>query len=215
MSASLPRGMVGLLGPNGAGKSTLIKVIAGALSADQGTVLYGDEPTAGRVGYVPQHRALIMHMSARDFVAYAGWLKGMSSRAARCHADECLKQVRLEHRADSRMSQLSGGMQRRVSIAAALSGDPPLLLLDEPTTGLDMEERDEFQSLLTRIACDKDILLSSHLAEDLVRTCPYVVVLEQGQVRFTGEMTVLCDGEPTTEKLLLGYRSVLKSAQER
>ncbi len=207
VTLDLPRGVTGLLGPNGAGKTTLLRIVATALSPDAGSVqVLGADPAdpAGRLairrrlGYLPQESGAYAGFTAFAFVDYVAVLKEMTDRAAR-HAEvrRVLEVVGLGDRMHSRIRTLSGGMRRRVGLAQALLGRPDLLVLDEPTVGLDPEQRLRFREVLTGLGTDTTVLLSTHLTEDVAALCPRVVVLDRGRVLFEGataDLSRLADG---------------------
>ena len=184
---SIPGGMYGLLGTNGAGKTTLMRIIAGVLAPTAGQVRVGGHDLTtrkGRVavrrrlGYLPQDLGLYPDLSAREFLDYVGLLKGLDETAARRRqVGELLELVGLADVADRRLKGFSGGMRRRVGIAQALLGDPALLVVDEPTAGLDPEERVRFRTLLGSLAGERTVLLSTHIVEDVAQTCRQAAVL--------------------------------------
>ncbi|MGQ0434092.1 MAG: ATP-binding cassette domain-containing protein [Microthrixaceae bacterium] len=192
----LSTGITGLLGPNGAGKTTLLRILATVLSADQGTVeLLGHDPTTPdgrlaarrRLGYLPQEPGFHRSFSAFEFVDYVAILKEWGDRRAR-HDEvrRVLSLVGLEPVRGTAIKKLSGGMRRRVAIAQAMLGDPDLLILDEPTAGLDPEQRLRFRELLSAVAARSTVLLSTHQTDDVAALCNRVVVLLDGAVHFTG-----------------------------
>ncbi|MGY1654044.1 ABC transporter ATP-binding protein [Geodermatophilus sp. SYSU D01119] len=201
VTLELRPGVTGLLGPNGAGKTTLLRIVATALSPDAGTVrVLGADPAdpAGRLairrrlGYLPQESGAYSGFTAFSFVDYVAVLKEMTDRSAR-HAEvrRVLDAVGLGDRAHQRIRALSGGMRRRVGLAQALLGHPDLLVLDEPTVGLDPEQRLRFREVLAGLPDDATVLLSTHLTEDVAALCPTVVVLDSGRVLFHGGTTAL------------------------
>lgn len=201
VALTISTGMFGLLGPNGAGKTTLMRILAGILRPTSGTVRIGEHDCAteaGRVavkrtlGYLPQELGLYPDLSAREFLDYIGILKGMDDRAARQRrVDELLETVALGHVANRKLKTFSGGMRRRVGIAQALLNDPRLLIVDEPTAGLDPEERIRFRNLLADLAGNRTVLLSTHIVEDVAQTCRVLAVLAGGQMRFNGSVAGL------------------------
>jgi ABC-2 type transport system ATP-binding protein len=193
---ALQPGITGLLGPNGAGKTTLLRILATVLPADAGTLsVLGEDPTRPdgrlairrRLGYLPQEPGFHRSFSAFDFVDYVAILKEWADRKPR-HDEvrRVLTLVGLEDRMHTRIRNLSGGMRRRVGIAQALLGDPALLVLDEPTAGLDPEQRLRFRELLSAVATRATVLLSTHQTDDVAALCNRVVVLLDGAVRFDG-----------------------------
>ena len=188
-------GIIGLLGPNGAGKTTLLRILATVIAPDAGEVrLLGRDPGRAedrlairrRLGYLPQEPGLHRNFTAFEFVDYVAILKEMTDRRAR-HDEvrRVLDRVGLADVRDRRIKALSGGMRRRVALAQALLGEPELLLLDEPTAGLDPEQRLRFRELVSATA-QRTTILSTHQTEDVAALCSRVVVMDRGQVRFDG-----------------------------
>jgi ABC-2 type transport system ATP-binding protein len=189
-------GIVGLLGPNGAGKTTLLRIVATALAPSSGGLrVLGRDPGDGsdrleirrHLGYVPQEVGLYNSFSAFDFVDYIAILKEHVDRRAR-HEEvrRVLDEVDLGDVRSKKIRKLSGGMRRRVTLAQALLGDPELLVLDEPTVGLDPEQRLRFRQVISRQAERRCIVLSTHMTEDVEALCDRVVVLDHGQITFDG-----------------------------
>ncbi|MEG3631989.1 ABC transporter ATP-binding protein [Streptomyces poriticola] len=207
VSLRLSPGVTGLLGPNGAGKTTLLRVLATALRADRGalTVLGHDPGTARgrqearrRLGYLPQTPGFHPEFTAFEFVDYVAILKELTDRGAR-HREvrRVLEEVGLGEVRGRRIGKLSGGMRQRVALAAALVGDPGFLVLDEPTVGLDPEQRMRFRELIAGTGEGRTVLLSTHQTEDVAMLCHRVLVLARGAVRFDGtpeELTARADG---------------------
>ena len=197
----VPTGMYGLLGPNGAGKTTLMRVLAGILKPTSGYVRIGGhdattEPGRTNVkrtlGYLPQDLGLYPDLKAWEFLDYIGILKGLEDKKARRRrVEELLETVALSDVANRKLKGFSGGMKRRVGIAQALLNDPQLLIVDEPTAGLDPEERIRFRNLLSDLAGDRTVLLSTHIVEDVAQTCRNLAVLAGGRVLFRGTTTGL------------------------
>jgi ABC-type multidrug transport system ATPase subunit len=191
-------GMFGLLGPNGAGKTTLMRILAGVIRPSAGQVRVGPFDMAtreGRVGvkrtlgYLPQELGLYPDLTGAQFLDYVSVLKGLDdTRRRRVRVEELLETVGLADAARRRLKAYSGGMKRRIGIAQALVSDPKLLIVDEPTAGLDPEERIRFRTLLVRLAGDRTVVLSTHIVEDIAQTCRRVGVIERGQVVFEGDI---------------------------
>lgn len=188
---SVGTGVFGLLGHNGAGKTTLMKLIATISKPTSGNISVcgfdtqsqGDE-VRQLIGYLPQELNMYPSLTVRDFVSYMGELKGIKSKQK---VMEVLEQVDMTQFASRKISQLSGGMKRRVGIAQALIGDPRILIVDEPTAGLDPEERVRFRGVLSRFAKDgRCVLLSTHIVEDVYQLCERLAVLRKGTLFFCG-----------------------------
>ncbi len=193
LSLALRPGIVGLLGPNGAGKSTLMRMLATLTRPSQGRVLWrGQDITRApdtlrrELGYLPQDFGVYPALSAREFLAYLAAVKGLPARATPRRVDECLAMVGLMDAADRRLADFSGGMRQRVGIAQAMLNDPALLIVDEPTVGLDPEERQRFRHLLTDLAGERLVLLSTHIVSDVEASASMLAVLDQGRLRFHG-----------------------------
>lgn len=190
-SYELPDGLTVLLGPNGAGKSTLLKLAAGVLHPKKGSVsLDGTMSTTlsyrREVGWLPQHVQPIPQLTAHEYVAYAGWLKGMSTGSAHHRASAALERVNLSDSAQVKTSRLSGGQLRRLGVAAALVHDTRVLLLDEPTAGLDPQQRRSFRDILVSLAPDMKTLMSTHDIADLAEEADHVTVLHSGRILHSG-----------------------------
>jgi ABC-2 type transport system ATP-binding protein len=193
---TIPGGMFGLLGPNGAGKTTLMRILAGILRPTNGSIHIGEydiDTERGRtsvkrmLGYLPQDLGMYPDLSAREFLDYVGILKGMDNRKARRQrVEELLEVVSLTNVANRKLKTYSGGMKRRIGIAQALLNDPKLLIVDEPTAGLDPEERIRFRNLLSDLGGDRTVLLSTHIVEDIAQTCRNLAIMKSGKVVFQG-----------------------------
>jgi ABC-2 type transport system ATP-binding protein len=208
LDLELGPGITGLLGPNGAGKTTLIRILATLLAPSAGEVHINGWRTANladrveirrRLGYLPQDLGLYPRFTVFEFVDYLAVLKELDDPADRHRrVRAALAAVELEDLAGRKIRTLSGGMRRRVGIAQAIVADPELLLLDEPTTGLDPEQRMRFRQLIAGLGEHRTVVLSTHLVEDVAAVCTAVVVLWQGRVRFHGtpsELRQLADGQ--------------------
>jgi len=189
-------GITGLLGPNGAGKTTLLRMMATVLAPDVGTLrLLGWNPARAderlairrRLGYMPQEPGFHRNFTAFEFVDYVAILKEMVDRKPR-HDEvrRVLALVGLEDVMGRKIKALSGGMRRRVAVAQALLGDPDLLILDEPTAGLDPEQRLRFREIVSERSADRTVILSTHQTEDVAALCPRVVVMDEGRALFDG-----------------------------
>jgi len=196
VNLTITSGMFGLLGPNGAGKTTLMRILAGILRSTSGDLYIGEfdgNTEKGRTsvkkmqGYLPQELGVYPDLTAREFLDYVGILKGMDNRKVRqSRVNELLDIVSLTNVANRKLKTFSGGMKRRVGIAQALLNDPKLLIVDEPTAGLDPEERIHFRNLLSELAGDRTVLLSTHIVEDIAQTCRNLAILNNGQIIFQG-----------------------------
>lgn len=189
-------GLVGLLGPNGAGKSTLMKLLvagllptAGAVSVDGTPLPQCEAAYKARLGYLPQSFGLFDELTVFQFLDYMAALKGL--RKPQAQIEQVLDEVNLLEKRKSRIRGLSGGQRQRVGIAQALLGAPELLIFDEPTVGLDPEERIHFRNLFSRLAESRLVLLSTHIIEDVQSVCDSLVVIHGGEVLFQGAPDVL------------------------
>ncbi|MET8983294.1 ABC transporter ATP-binding protein [Streptomyces sp. NPDC004539] len=211
VSLALGRGVTGLLGPNGAGKTTLLRVLATAVPPDGGEFrALGHDPSTGAgrlalrrsLGYLPQNPGFHPDFTAFEFVDYVAILKELTDRSARIReVRRVLEAVDLGDHRKTRLKRLSGGMRQRVALAAALVGSPGLLVLDEPTVGLDPEQRMRFRELIAQAGEGRTVLLSTHQTEDVAMLCHRVIVLTQGRVRFEGtpaELTARAAGRVWT-----------------
>jgi ABC-2 type transport system ATP-binding protein len=187
---SIPKGMFGLLGPNGAGKSTLMRTIATLQAPDTGTLQFGEidilkDPRALRatLGYLPQDFGVYPRMSARAMLDHLAVLKGLSNGKERKQVVESLlEQTNLLQHAKKAVASYSGGMRQRFGIAQALLGDPQLIIVDEPTAGLDPEERNRFHNLLSEIGENVVVILSTHIVEDVSDLCPNMAIMNNGRI---------------------------------
>lgn len=208
VSLVLEPGIVGLLGPNGAGKSTLMRIVATVARPNTGTVRWNgvDVVRAPRtlhrvLGYLPQDAGVYPHLDAYEFLDYVAALKEIGGAAARVQIGELLAALDLEAVARRPLGTLSGGNRQRVAIAQALLGDPHLLVVDEPTVGLDPEQRVRFRDLLARFARDRIVLLSTHVVSDVETTADRIVVIAGG--------AVVADGTP---RAVIGSSGSLEAA---
>jgi len=186
----VPLGMFGLLGPNGAGKSTLMRILAGLLEPTSGKVtldgldvMERQQWLRERLGYLPQDFGFYGHLSGRDMLLHLLRLKGVSANGGLNRlADELLERVNLTFAAKRAVRSYSGGMRQRLGIAQAIAGNPRLLIVDEPTAGLDPEERLRFYHLLAQLAEERIVLLSTHIVEDVAVLCPQFAVIRHGRL---------------------------------
>lgn len=193
ISLDLGPGILGLLGPNGAGKSTLMRMLASMTRPTGGRVLWNGidpakAPNALRatLGYLPQDFGVYPALTAREFLGFLASVKGLSGARARERVDACLSLVGLSDAANRRLGEFSGGMRQRVGIAQALLNDPTLLIVDEPTVGLDPEERMRFRHLLTDLAGERLVILSTHIVSDVEASATAIAVMTAGRLRFHG-----------------------------
>ena len=201
VTLDLGSGITGLLGPNGAGKTTLVRILATLLSPTKGSVrMAGLDPSKPRdrleirrrLGYLPQELGLYPRFTVFEFVDYIAILKELTDRRERHRkVMNALVAVGLEDLARRKIKTLSGGMARRVGIAQALVADPDLMLFDEPTVGLDPEQRARFRELIAGLGQERQVVLSTHLVEDVAAICTSVVVLWEGKVLFHGTPAAL------------------------
>ena len=220
LSFAIPgKGTTGLLGPNGAGKTTLLRTLVTLLKPRAGELLSDGVVIDGRasirefrrkLGYLPQGFSYDDAFSALDFVSYALWMREYPSARIVDEARSALGRVDLADRALSRMRELSGGMRQRVGIAAAIAGEPSLIVLDEPTAGLDPGQRFELRSLLSVVAKRSTIILSTHLIEDLAAIADHLIVLNDGRISYEGSAEMLREKEnQSVEGLESVYRRLL------
>ena len=188
--------LIGLLGPNGAGKSTLMKLLVAALMPTGGSILVDGQPLAKRerllklkLGYLPQDFGLFDELTVVQFLGYMAALKGVPhpQRAI----SEVIGAVNLAEKSKAKIRTLSGGQRQRVGIAQALLGDPSFLIFDEPTVGLDPEERIHFRNLFSHRAQNRLVLLSTHIIEDVQSVCDQIVVMNHGRILFVGTPAAL------------------------
>lgn len=186
----VPRGMFGLLGPNGAGKSTLMKILAGLLEPTSGEVRLDEidvvkDPASvhARLGYLPQDFGFYPHLTGEQMLTFLLRLKGVeATKSLKELVAELLERVNLSFAAKRKVKGYSGGMRQRLGIAQALAGDPRLVIVDEPTAGLDPEERQRFYRLLAELAGERTVLLSTHIVEDVAVLCPRFAVISKGRL---------------------------------
>lgn len=191
---NIPKGMFGLLGPNGAGKSSLMRTLATLQIPDEGTITFDgidaiSQPNElrQRLGYLPQDFGVYPRISALDLLAHLAMLKGFTNAKQRKEVVEALlaKVNLFEHRKNA-VADFSGGMRQRFGIAQALLGDPDLLIVDEPTAGLDPEERNRFHNLLVGLGESKVVILSTHIVDDVAELCPNMAILASGEILLKG-----------------------------
>ncbi|WHY78013.1 ABC transporter ATP-binding protein [Neobacillus sp. WH10] len=187
-------GLFGLLGPNGAGKSTLMKILSTILPFDEGKITIYDydlvkegDKVRQLLGYLPQHFNVPTQFTGREFLHYVASMKGVTNQQERnLQVEKLLEEVNLVQQANKKIKGYSGGMKRRLGIAQALLGNPKLIILDEPTAGLDPSERIRFRNLIEKLSKDHSIILSTHIISDIESSCENVAVIYQGEVLFQG-----------------------------
>ena len=227
LDLSMDAGVHGLLGPNGAGKTTLVRAIATVLRPAGGTLTLLGQKVNGRIdlrdlrrriGYLPQEFGYYRRFTVREFVEYIAWLKEMPPADTPGAVQRAIERVGLADRADDRMKTLSGGMVRRAGIAQAIVNDPQILLLDEPTAGLDPDQRMQFRALLRELGKDTCVLVSTHLVEDVAAACTDVVLIDAGRLVFQGVPTDLSaaaedegSGDSAAER---GYSAILRKHRD-
>lgn len=189
VSAVLDSGVYGLLGANGAGKTTLINIFVGILKGDSGKILVDGEDAAkmgkeflSKIGYMPQYPVFYKDFTVLDFMLYMCALKGISKREGRERTMELLEIVNLADAVGKKIGALSGGMRQRVGIAQAMLGNPEILILDEPTAGLDPQERIRFRNLISRFSQDRIVLLATHIVSDVEFIANEVMLLKEGKL---------------------------------
>ncbi len=199
VNLQIESGMFGLLGPNGAGKTTLMKVLTTLTKKSGGEVKVCNIPVEQCVqvrriiGYLPQDFSMYGNMKASEALDYLAVLSGMSKKERAVKVPEMLERVNLGEQQNTKVKAMSGGMKRRLGIAQAIIHDPRVIVVDEPTAGLDPEERVRFRNLLCEIAKDRIVILSTHIVGDIEATCENIAVLNQGEILFRGKVSQLLE----------------------
>ncbi|WP_321994536.1 ABC transporter ATP-binding protein [Clostridium butyricum] len=193
ITVTLENGVYGLLGPNGAGKTTLMKQITTLIKPDKGEILYNrkdifnmDDKYRNIIGYLPQEFGVYKNFTAKQFLQYVGALKGMSGKNLNSKVNELLELVGLYDVRNKSIGKFSGGMKRRVGIAQVLLNDPKIIVLDEPTAGLDPQERTRFRNLIAKISRDKIIILSTHIISDIESVAKETIMIKEGKLLMKG-----------------------------
>ncbi|MDU0323666.1 ABC transporter ATP-binding protein [Clostridium butyricum] len=193
ITVTLENGVYGLLGPNGAGKTTLMKQITNLIKPDKGEILYNgkdifnmDDKYRNIIGYLPQEFGVYKNFTAKQFLQYVGALKGMSGKNLNSKVNELLELVGLYDVRNKSIGKFSGGMKRRVGIAQVLLNDPKIIVLDEPTAGLDPQERTRFRNLIAKISRDKIIILSTHIISDIESVAKETIMVKEGKLLMKG-----------------------------
>lgn len=224
VSVAWGTGVHGVLGPNGAGKTTLLRILALIDDPSAGQLTVFGRPVSalaggarGRIGYLPQALGVPGMLTPRDLVTYVVLLRGLD-KGVEGSVESALDRAGARSVADRRLRTLSGGERQRAGIAAAIAGEPDLVLLDEPTAGLDPQQRVSFRSLLQDLGGSSTVVLSTHLVEDVALGCDTVTVLKHGRVAFDGRVDQLAAmghpqaSRPGVSPLELGYLSVMDSS---
>ncbi len=191
ISLSLEKGVTGLLGANGAGKTTLMRMLSGLLTPTSGEISYDDmsvksEDYRNVLGYLPQDFGYYPEFTGREFLMYFCALKGLDKKSAKARCAELLEIVGLEEAADKKIRKYSGGMKQRVGIAQAIINRPEVLILDEPTAGLDPKERVRFRDLIGELGKESVVLLSTHIVSDIEHVADRLIMMKDGQICWQG-----------------------------
>lgn len=195
VSFDINKGMYGLLGPNGAGKTTLMRTLTTLMPIEKGSISYGDilwdneNKIRKLIGYLPQHFSMYSNITVEEALKYIATLKNVKDSEIDSQIQFVLEKTNLLDEKNKKIKELSGGMVRRLGIAQAIIGDPKILIVDEPTTGLDPERRIAFRNLLNRLGRDRIIIISTHIVEDIEATCDQVCVLNKGKVLYNGTVS--------------------------
>ena len=201
ISLTIPKGVFGLLGENGAGKTTLMRVLTTILKPTAGEVTLNEIPYGEsnyqeiqkKIGYLPQELNLYPGLTVRECMEYLGDLAGVPKAVRKKRINYYLEKTNLVEHQRKKMRQLSGGMKRRAGLVQALLHNPEFLIIDEPTTGLDPEERIRIRNLLVDFSADRTVLFSTHVVEDLAATCNRLAVMKKGKLRYSGEVRDLME----------------------
>lgn len=199
INLEIEKGMFGLLGRNGAGKTTLMKSIATLLSVSSGNIIVCGinvneaSKIRGMIGYLPQDFSMYSNMSVYEAMDYLGVLSGLDKKTRKERIPSLLSKVNLNNNMKTKVKAMSGGMRRRLGIAQAILHNPKVLIVDEPTAGLDPEERVRFRNLLSEIAEERIVILSTHIVGDIESTCENIAVMDEGKIIFKGTVTELLD----------------------
>lgn len=198
VNLTFEQGIYGLLGENGAGKTTLLSIIMGILQADEGSILYAgrnvtdrDKDYYGNIGFMPQYTTFYPEFTAVEFLKYMCVLKDIPKKIRKERIEELLEKVNLTMDAGKKLRTFSGGMRQRVGIAQALLNRPEILILDEPTAGLDPMERIRFRNLISDISEDRIVILATHIVQDIEYTADHIILLHKGKISVQGTPTEL------------------------
>lgn len=200
VTCSMNEGIYGLLGPNGAGKTTLINLIINAINSDRGQILYNgrDIKKLGNnyldiIGYLPQYPIFYKNYSIYEFLEYICCLKNITRKESKSRISDVLKCVNLRDVVHRKIGALSGGMRQRLGIAQAIINDPKILILDEPTAGLDPLERIRFRKLISQIAKNKIVLMATHIVSDIEYTAKEIILIHEGKLMVKGNVSTICE----------------------
>ena len=187
ISIHLERGIYGLLGPNGAGKTTLLRIMASVINADSGDICMDSRALSPKdlrqqIGYLPQHFSFYGNLTVKESLEHIAYLKNIKKNDIAKQVEHVIYEVNLADKATSRVSSLSGGMLKRLGIAQAILGSPQILIVDEPTAGLDIEERIRFRKLISKLCEDRIVLISTHIVEDVEYICNNIIFLNHGNI---------------------------------
>ena len=206
--------IVGLLGPNGAGKSTLMKIVTGYIAADEGEVLIDgkrvsvdDVATKRLVGYLPEHNPLYLDMYVREYLSFVAEVYGLKGVARRETVEGVIERTGLTMEANKKIGQLSKGYRQRVGIAAAIIHNPKVLILDEPTTGLDPNQLIEIRQLIKDLGRDRLVIFSTHIMQEVEQVCDDVIVINKGNVIEQGEKDALVAKYGSIERIFYTMRN--------
>ena len=221
-------GVYGLLGPNGAGKTTLIRSMAGLYQPKEGQILYNGKPIGkskeyiSRLGYLPQGFGIFKELKPIEALMLMANLKGIDKKIAEQDAKRVLEIVNLSDAVDKKVGAFSGGMLRRLGIAQALLGDPEIMIFDEPTAGLDPEERLRFKNIISRLTKEKTVIISTHIVEDIEAVCDKIIVMNDGNIVKSGSCSEIeqCAKDkiyfvPVNDAAKLSERAVIQKYFER
>lgn len=221
-------GVYGLLGPNGAGKTTLIRSMAGLYQPKEGQILYNGKPIGkskeyiSRLGYLPQGFGIFKELKPIEALMLMANLKGIDKKIAEQDARRVLEIVNLSDSVDKKVGAFSGGMLRRLGIAQALLGDPEIVIFDEPTAGLDPEERLRFKNIISRLSKEKTVIISTHIVEDIEAVCDKIIVMNDGNIIKSGscsEIEQCAKGKiylvPVNDAVKLSEKAVIQKYFER
>lgn len=216
LDVTLQPGIIGLLGANGSGKTTLLRMIVGVLLPEEGRILFNDvdihnqrEDYLAVLGYMPQHLGMYPTFKVDEFLQYMGAVKGLTKAYTTQRIEELLPLVHLENERKKKIKALSGGMRQRLGIAQALLNDPALLILDEPTAGLDPKERNQFSRLLSELSRDKIILLSTHIVSDVEAIANQIMIMKKGNlVAYDEPSALLTILEGAVKEVVLPYEQI-------